>query len=344
MNLKPYIIAEIGVNHGGNLQVAKEMIRSAAEAGSDAVKFQLYKAEKIASFHYSKRYWSKEEEPTESQYELFCKYDAFGESEYRELSAYATALHLDFISTPFDADMVKIAAKISRYIKIASADITNLPLLRDSAKTGKPIILATGASTLAEIDNACRTIAQCGGILFAVMHCVLNYPLDYRNVNMEFMGVLRDRYGDHARIGYSDHTKPRGERLIALEFALVNGAEILEKHFTIDTSLPGNDHYHSMTGDMLKCFRQSLDIYEAMVGTPEFREKNSTVEETAIQHARRRIFAARDIESGELITEENLIPLRSSVGEDVLLWDQFIGKRATCSIAANQYILKEYLY
>jgi len=338
MKFNPYIVAEIGVNHEGDLNLAKDMIKSAALSGSNAVKFQMYKADKLASKTFSKRYWSKTEENTESQHALFSKYDSFCEKEYMELALFAESNNIDFIATPFDEDMVGLAADITKYIKIASADITNIPLLKKCALTSKPLIISTGASTLQEIDNAFNLILNTGGKIHALMHCVLNYPLEYKNVQLEFMNTLRLKYGDKVLIGYSDHTKPEQGRLFALELATFMGAEILEKHFTLDNYSKGNDHYHSMNGQMVMDFKTNLEKYNKIYG---LHERKLSIEEDAIKNARRRIFANEDIRQGDIIEEYQLIPLRADIGVEVAYWDKIVGSVAKCDIQKGDYISSE---
>ena len=335
MKFNPYIVSEIGVNHEGDIKLAKDMIKSAALSGSNAVKLQMYKADKLASQAFSRRYWSKTEEDTESQHALFSKYDHFDEKDYIELAMFANANNVDFIVTPFDDDMINIAAKVSKYIKIASADITNIPHLRKCALTSKPLIISTGASTLEEIDNAFNLILNNGGKIHALMHCVLNYPLEYKNVQMEFMNVLKSKYSDKVLIGYSDHTKPEKGRLLALELAAFMGADIVEKHFTLDNYSKGNDHYHSMTGRMLIDFRINLERFSEMFVT---HERNLDIEKDAIKNARRRIFAKEDIKQGETINENKIIPLRADIGIEIAYWDKIVGAVAKCDISKGDYI------
>ncbi|MFM8778046.1 MAG: N-acetylneuraminate synthase family protein, partial [Acidimicrobiaceae bacterium] len=176
----PYVIAEIGVNHEGSLETAKLLIESAKRGGADAAKFQTYKAGLIAS-KFSPSYWDTSQEPTTSQYELFTKYDAFGEAEYKELAAHCKKHEIEFVSTPFDLGAVDMLNPLVRYFKVASADITNPPLLKKVAVTGKPVILSSGASNIDEIDAALTILRSAGAKEICLMHCILNYPT--RNEN-----------------------------------------------------------------------------------------------------------------------------------------------------------------
>ena len=171
----PYIIAEIGVNHEGKLSQALELIDLAKEGGADAAKFQTYKAEKLAS-KYSPAYWDTKKEPTLSQFELFKKYDSFNEKDYKKLANHCEDINIDFISTPFDSEAVDYLEPIIPFYKIASADITNKPMLKQIAAKNKPIVLSTGLSELYEIDKAVKTIEKAGNNKIVILHCVANYP------------------------------------------------------------------------------------------------------------------------------------------------------------------------
>lgn len=341
--LRPYIIADIGVNHEGSIERAKKMIHLAAKAKCDAVKFQMYKADSIASKEYSNAYWNLEEEKTENQHALFRKYDMFNRSDYLELAEYAKSENIDFITTPFDEEMVEIANEISKYIKIASADLTNIPLLVQCAKTKKSIILSTGASNEEEIAFAINIIEENEGYLFGILHCVLNYPLAASDVHMRSLVQLQELYGDKYLIGYSDHCKPMEHgRMLSLELATMLGARILEKHFSDDVTQTGNDHYHSMNAEMVSSFCDDIECMSSMYG--ENAEKDLAIESKAITNARRRIFAKRDIQEGELLSDENLIPLRANKGLEIRKWNEVIGNRAKHFIPKGRYICEDDLW
>lgn len=329
---QPYIIAEIGVNHEGNMDLAKRMIREAAEAGASAAKFQSYKAEKLASKN-SPAYWDTSKEKTLSQYELFKKYDSFSEADYIELATYCIDLGIDFMSTPFDLGAVDFLDPLMNAFKIASADITNVPLLRKCASKGKPIILSTGAATLPEIEYAMETIKAAGNCDIALLHCVLNYPTAPDNANLKKILALKKVYPDYV-IGYSDHVVP-DETITALQVACLYGAAILEKHFTFDRNLPGNDHYHAMDKNDLRNFVEKLNSVRVMSGEMTFEVKNQT---DARIHARRSIFSLGEIRKGDVFSETNLIAKRPGHGISPVLWDEIIGKAAACDIENDQLI------
>ena len=200
----PYIIAEIGVNHEGSLEKAKELIDLAKKSGAHAAKFQSYKASTIASRH-SPAYWDLKEEPTKSQFELFQKYDVFNSREYQILADYCRKVRIDFLSTPFDLDFVDSLDSLMSVFKVASADITNVPLLRSVAQRTKPVILSTGASTIDEINTAVLILNEAGCKNIALMHCVLAYPTPYSMANLNMIGGLEKTFPD-CLVGYSDHT------------------------------------------------------------------------------------------------------------------------------------------
>ena len=202
----PFLIAEIGVNHENNMQIAKKMIDEAKKAGADAVKFQTYKAEKLAVKD-SPAYWDRTKEKTDSQYQLFKKYDKFGEKEFILLADYCKERDIIFLSTPFDFSAAEFLDKLVPFFKVASSDITNIPFIRYIACKKKPIILSTGAATVAEIDEAVNTIKEKGNKKIALLHCILDYPTQFQNANLNMIKHLKNVYPDLV-IGYSDHTTP----------------------------------------------------------------------------------------------------------------------------------------
>lgn len=330
--LRPYIIAEIGVNHEGSMELARRLIDEAAEAGAHAAKFQSYKAEKIASKH-SPAYWDTSKEATESQYALFKKYDSFEQADYEALAEHCKKAGIDFMSTPFDLDAVDFLTPLVPAFKIASADITNIPLLRKVARTGKPLIISTGAATIEEAEAAVTTVRNAGCHELALLHCVLNYPTPVENAQLYMIKTLQTAFSDCVT-GYSDHVVP-DETISALEAASLLGATILEKHFTHDKSLPGNDHYHAMDKNDLKAFICKLDKYQRMMGSGE---RDLSLEDMARKHARRSLVAARDIKAGEKLSEENLIVKRPGHGISPLHWDEVLGRKVNIDIAEDELI------
>jgi N-acetylneuraminate synthase len=318
---RPYIIAEIGVNHEGSIDKAKEMITLAKEGGADAAKFQSYKANKLASKN-SPSYWDLKKEPTRSQYELFKKYDMFGEKEYTQLAQYCKKVGIDFISTPFDDEAIEFLYPWVPFYKIASSDITNIPFLRKVAQKGKPILLSTGASTLPEIELAINEIQANGSQDIALLHCILNYPTSNNNANLRMIIGLQKVFPDFI-IGYSDHTIP-DESMLCLTTAYILGAQIIEKHFTFDKSLPGNDHYHAMDVVDLKNFVDNISKLIQLLGN--ISKKPIPEEYISRQNARRSIVVKGNIKKGEKFTEKNLTYKRPASGISPLFWGNIIGK------------------
>lgn len=336
----PYIIAEIGVNHEGKLDLAKRMIDEAASAGVHGVKFQTYKADKIASKEHSKYYWDLKEEPSTSQHALFKKYDAFERTEYEALASHAKLRGVDFLSTPFDLDAVDMLDDLIPFFKIASADITNKPMLKKIASKKKPIILSTGASTLAEIQEAIDLLRKNGADTICLLHCVLNYPTPKEHACLGVMKTLTKLFPD-CSIGYSDHVRPNvNGDMPALLLAAFEGAVVLEKHFTFDKTLPGNDHYHAMDYKDLKRFCDQLSEYRILYGS---EEKNIENERRARANARRKICLSTNVLEGTILTEDMLIPLRADMGIDIALWDDVIGKKVNSSMKQGQPLTWNYL-
>lgn len=332
----PYIIAEIGVNHEGSLELAKKQIELAKEGGADAAKFQTYKAETIASRN-SPAYWDTRLEPTTSQYELFKKYDSFSEKEYIELALHCEKVGIDFVSTPFDLKSVDFLRPLVPYFKIASADITNLPLIKKVAETQKPIVLSTGASTLEEVEMAVGSISSFKpSIPLALLHCILNYPTKNENACLRMILGLKNFFPNHM-IGYSDHTLPDSQ-MQTLITAYSLGAVIIEKHFTHDKSLPGNDHYHAMDARDLKNFVESARKVHALLGGSSEKKPIST-EEIAIKNARRSIVTKRPIQAGHSIKEEDLICKRPGFGIAPLYWDQVLNKKVKYDLPEDHLLL-----
>jgi len=336
-NLTPYIIAEIGVNHEGSMETAKLLIEEAAEGGAHAAKFQSYKAGKIASKN-SPAYWDQSKEPTDSQFKLFQKYDGFGPKEFEELAKHCKKVGIHFMSTPFDLDAVDFLNPLMPAFKIASADITNVPLIRKCAAQGKPLIISTGASTLPEIEFALATAIEAGAKEISLLHCVLNYPTPEENAQLGMISTLK-RIFPEVVVGYSDHVAP-DSTISALEASMLLGASVLEKHFTHDKTLPGNDHYHAMDKYDLAAFVKKANTYKKLISTSS---KDLSKEAAARQHARRSIVANLDIKKGEVITEDNIIAKRPAHGISPVYWDEVVGKTASKDISEDDILKWEML-
>lgn len=314
---KPYVIAELGVNFYDTareknmtpLEAAKKYIDEAKWAGVDAVKFQSYKADTIVSKN-SPAYWDTEKEPTKTQYELFTKFDGFEKEDYKKLSNYCKKVNIDFMSTPFDYDSADYLSELVDIYKISSSDITNLPFIRYIARKGKPIYLSVGASYISEIEEAVRAMKEEGCDDIALLHCVLSYPTKNCDANLGFIKSLK-RLFPTLKIGYSDHTLP-DENMTILSTAFLYGAEIIEKHFTLDKTLEGNDHYHA--GEPSD-FKKAIDNFDLICQVTGSEEKTVLpCEVVPRREARRSLVLTRNMKAGEIITEKDIIAKRPGIG------------------------------
>ncbi len=329
--INPYIIAEAGVNHEGSMDIAKRLIDEAKEGGADAIKFQTYKAETIASKD-SPAYWDISKEPTESQYKLFKKHDKFWKDEFVELKRYCDDVDIEFMSTPFDLEAADFLNDLMPVFKISSSDITNKPFIEYICRFDKPIILSTGASYLHEIEEAVYWI-ESKQVPLALLHCVLNYPTDDKNAHLGMITGLKKKF-PYTLIGYSDHTMPKEMKV--LEIATLLGSVIIEKHFTHDKTLPGNDHYHAMDRHDLKLFKKNLEKILTIVG--DERVCSLPSEEISRQNARRSLVAERDIKQGQRITSDDLTWKRPAKGISPRSIDQVIGKVAVRNIVKDEIL------
>lgn len=325
---RPYIIAEAGVNHEGSMDLAKRLIDEAKEGGADAIKFQTYKAETIASKD-SPSYWDLRKEPTDSQYQLFKKYDKFWKSEYEALARYCQDVGIEFLSTPFDVESATFLNELMDVFKISSSDLNNKPFIEFLCNFGKPILLSTGASFMHEVDEAVSWIQDKGNPV-ALLHCILNYPTDDANANLAMIQTLRRRYSE-LPIGYSDHTLPKDMK--TLEVATLLGANIIEKHFTHDKTLPGNDHYHAMDKEDLKHFHRRMDELFTLLGDGRKRPLES--EALSRANARRSLVAALAISAGKVIAAADITWKRPGRGINPRDFDRLIGRKAKQDIVED---------
>lgn len=345
-NKRPFLIGEIGVNfydiakkeNIAPMDAAKLMIKEAKNAGIDAVKFQTYKAEKIASRN-SPAYWDLDEEPTTSQFELFKKFDSFGSEEYRELAEYCREVGIMFLSTPFDFEAIDFLDDLMDVYKISSSDLTNIPFIKAIALKNKPIILSTGASTLKEIKEAVNAIEEVSNVDIGLMHCVLSYPTKDEDANLLMIKDIKEQFEGYD-IGYSDHTKP-DDKMLILTTAYLYGANIIEKHFTLDKTLTGNDHYHAMDVEDVKTFNENIELINKIKGK---KVKQPLVcESLSRKEARRSIVASKDIKKGEEITKYNITFKRPGTGISPSKVDEIIGMNANEDIAEDTLLTYEML-
>ena len=326
---KLYLIAEMGVNFYDTakqlnitpLEAAKLYIDKAAEAGIDCAKFQSYKANTIVSKN-SPAYWDTTKEATKTQYELFQKFDGFGESEYKELCDYTHSKGMDFTSTPFDYASADYLYDMVDFYKISSSDLSNIPFIKHIAAKGKPMVVSVGAAYLSEVDEAIRAMKEVGNNDISILHCVLSYPTDPKNANLKIIETLKKVFPD-VKVGFSDHVAP-DPTMMTLATAYILGSEIIEKHFTLDKTLTGNDHYHSGDPEDFKKARANFDMIDTVLGNPE-----KTVLDCELvprREARRSLVLTRSMKVGEKITEKDIMPKRPGTGISPKYTDIVLGR------------------
>ncbi|MDE6234374.1 MAG: N-acetylneuraminate synthase [Muribaculaceae bacterium] len=326
------IIAEAGVNHNGDLRLAREMVKAAKKAGADYVKFQTARPELvISSFAPKAEYQKSTTGEAESQLEM-CKAIHLPLEDYAGLKSLCEEEGIGFMSTPFDLVSIDLLASLGQdWMKVPSGEITNLPYLRKIAKAGQPVILSTGMSTMEEIEDAVMILTgshpdyPSESVLtkddIIVLHCTTEYPCPYPDVNLRAMLAIRDRLG--VRVGYSDHT--RGLEVSLAAAAL--GAEVIEKHFTLSRLLPGPDHKASLEPDELASLVEQVRHIEAAIGTGDKHPAPSELPNITV--ARKSIVAARPIKKGETFTQENITVKRPGNGISPMRWDEIIGTTAS---------------
>lgn len=325
----PYLIAELGVNFYDTaraegispMEAAKRYVDGVAEAGCDCAKFQSYKADTIVSKN-SPAYWDTDKEPTKTQYELFQKHDSFGEAEFAELCEYTHSKGLDFTSTPFDYTSADYLAKYVDFYKISSSDVSNLPFIEHIGAKGKPVVISVGASYLSEADEAIRALKRSGCGDITVLHCVLSYPTDPSDANLRVIEALARTFPG-IKVGYSDHVAP-DPSMQTLSTAYLLGAQVIEKHFTLDKTLPGNDHYHSGDVEDFKCAVANFRFIDRILGSAE--KTVLPCEVIPRREARRSLVLTCDMSAGEVIAKEDLMPKRPGTGISPTYADVVIGR------------------
>ena len=334
----PYLIAEMGVNFYDTakvegitpMQAARRYIDGAAEAGCDCAKFQSYKAGTIVSKN-SPAYWDLTKEPTKTQYELFKKHDSFGEGEFAELCDYTHAKGMDFTSTPFDYASADYLEKYVDFYKISSSDASNIPFIEHIGAKGKPVVISVGASYLSEVDEAVRALRRSGCPDITVLHCVLSYPTNPDDANLRVIQTLAKVFPD-LKVGYSDHVAP-DPSMQTLSAAYLLGAQVIEKHFTLDKTLPGNDHYHYGDVEDFKRAVENFRFIDRVLGSAE--KTVLPCEATPRREARRSLVLTRDMRAGEVIKKEDLMPKRPGTGIAPTYADVVIGRAVKSDLAED---------
>lgn len=326
---KVFIIAEAGVNHNGDINLAKKLIDVAYEAGADAVKFQTFIAKDVVCENASKAQYQKETTTSdESQLDMLKKLE-LSKEDYRELHSYCEHKGIMFLSTPFDLKSIEFLDELGVEIfKIPSGEITNLPYLRKLASLGKELILSTGVSSMEEIKDAVDVL-KCAKKL-TVLHCNSQYPTPFEDVNLNAMIDIKNQIG--SPVGYSDHTQGV-EVAIA---AVAMGASVVEKHFTLDKNLEGPDHKASLEPDELKYMVHSIRNIEKSLGDGGKQPSQSELENKSV--IRKFIVASENIVKGEVFSEENLTAKRSGGGISPMKWDEIIGQSANKNFKKDDII------
>ena len=332
-NKRVFIIAEAGVNHNGDLGIAKRMVDAAARAGADAVKFQTFKADDLATVGAPcARYQKGSLQGARSQHAMLQKLE-LDEGDHIELIGHCKRLGIAFISSPFDMESVEMLARLGlKIIKIPSGEITNLPYLRKIGRLNKKVIMSTGMSELSEITEALKVLINSGTPKgnITVLHCTTEYPAPAEDVNLRAMMTMKDAL--KVKIGYSDHTLGV-EAAIA---AVALGASVIEKHFTLDKNMEGPDHRTSVEPAELKQMVESIRRVEKALGSPSKKLYDS--EKKNVGLVRKSIVAARPIKKGDILTAANIAAKRSGKGISPMLWDKVIGNAAKKDFEKDEMI------
>jgi N-acetylneuraminate synthase len=331
-----FVIAEAGVNHNGEIDQALRLIDAAAEAGADACKFQTFSADRLVTRHADKAAYQKETTGAgESQHAMLKRLE-LSPADHERLLAHATARGLTFLSTPFDPESLDLLVTLGvPAIKIGSGEITNLPLLELAARAGKPIILSTGMSYLGEVERAVRAIQAQGEVPLVLLHCVSSYPARPADVNLRAMATLQQAFG--LPVGYSDHTLGIAVTIAAIAL----GACVIEKHFTLDRTLPGPDHRASLEPAELAAMVRAARDVEAALGDGQKRPTPGEMD--TIRVARKSIVSSVEIPAGTTITARMLAIKRPGTGISPAEMDRVIGRVARTSIPADTVVEWEML-
>lgn len=324
------IIAEAGVNHNGDINIAKELVREAKRCGADIVKFQTFNPRKLASRYAVMADYQKENLGFEEPQDAMLGRLTLRQEEYVMLADYCREIGIKFLSTPFEIESVKFLNDLQDIWKIPSGEITNYPYLVEIAKTGKEIILSTGMSTLQEVDDALAVLQGNGAGKITLLHCTTNYPTPMQDVNLNAMLTLKSKCC--CAVGYSDHTK--GIEVPIAAVAL--GAEIIEKHFTLDRNMEGPDHKASLEPDELEAMVKAIRNIEKAMG--DGIKEPSESEKSNIAVVRKSIIAADSIKAGDILTEKNLTTKRPGTGINPMKWNEVLGTRAIRDFEEDELI------
>lgn len=328
---KTLIIAEAGVNHNGSLEIAKQLVNKAKEADADIIKFQTFNPKALTSKYAKKASYQKNTtDERESQQDMLEKL-MLSEDDFKSLKSYCDSTGIRFLSTPFDLDSINFLENLGCDLwKIPSGEITNLPYLEKIASSHKPVIMSTGMATLDEVGDALLVLKRNGAGEITLLHCTTQYPAPYESVNLRAMLALKDKFG--CKVGYSDHTKGIEVPIAAVAM----GAEVIEKHFTLDRNMPGPDHQASLEPDELKAMVSSIRNIEQAMGDGIKKPSESEIPNIIV--ARKSIIAARNIKKGELFTKDNITTKRPGNGISPMKWQEVLGTRAKRDFMEDELI------
>ncbi len=332
----PFIIAEAGVHHNCSLDKAFALVDAAVDAGVDAIKFQTYRAEKLVTT-WAPRYWDCGEAPG-TQFDTFKERDKFGFEEYKRIANYCRDKGIVFLSTPFDEGVVDWLEELKMPLyKVASADLTHYPLLKRIAITGKPVLLSVGASEKSEIEAAIAWLRQHGTTKISLLHCSLCYPTENNQAHIRKILGLQRAFSDCV-IGYSDHTIP-DEAVSVLLGSVALGASVIETHFTLDRSLPEDDHYHALDPLFMKRFVDGSKIIHQALGSEAVVVHECEI--PARQNARRSIVAAVPLRAGTVLQLKHVDCKRPGTGTSPIHLSRMLGRTLRVDIAADGLLLEE---
>ncbi|EAK3777837.1 N-acetylneuraminate synthase [Campylobacter upsaliensis] len=328
---KVLIIAEAGVNHNGDINLAKKLIEQAAKAGADVVKFQTFKANSCVSVSAKKaKYQLETTAKEESQLEMIQKLELSYESHF-ELMKHCKKHGIAFLSTPFDLESVEFLRGLDLpYFKIPSGEITNLPYLKAVAKCKKKVLLSTGMANLGEIEAALEILRKNGTRNITLLHCNTEYPTPFEDVNLNALKTLKEAF--KLEVGYSDHT----EGIVASLGAVALGAVVIEKHFTLDKTMEGPDHRASLEFEELKALCKGIRELEKALGSGIKKASKSEAKNKII--ARKSLVAKREIQKGEKFSIENLTTKRPGSGISAMRYEEYLGKRALKTYKKDELI------
>ena len=325
------IIAEAGVNHNGNFELAKKMVDAAKETGVDYVKFQTFNPNKLVSKYAEKAEYQKETTGSdETQLQMLQKL-TLTEDNFLSLRDYCREVGIGFISTPFDLDSIAFLETFDMdFWKVPSGEVTNLPYLEAIARTKRKVVMSTGMCDMNEIQDAIEVLEKNGTTDITLLHCNTQYPTPYEHVNLSAMNSIKDAL--HKEVGYSDHTQGIEVPIAAVAM----GATVIEKHFTLDKNMEGPDHKASLNPSELQQMVVAIRNIEQAIGNGLKEPSSSEMANKGV--ARKSIVASRNIKQGEVFSEENLTTKRPGTGISPMKWYEVIGKVAVRDFSEDEII------